>query len=655
MSPPPPPPATTPTRHHHTPPATTSESGGHRQADCRNPKCANRGLLTEANECESDTTPVYDEYVKDVNEEYVSGDIGSLLMLRRSFLTPRAPNNEWLRNNIFHSTCTIGGKVCTFIIDAGSCENMIYEVAMHPKHRSLLPSLTPNLIALSWLIASDSDTSNVILGEVQPLLHEFMDVFPDSLPSELPSLRDIQHHIDLVEELLAKGHIRESLSLCVVPALPTPKKDGSKRMCVDSRAINKIIVRYRFPIPRLDDLFKQLGGACMFSKLDLKSGYHHIRIRMGDDWKSTFKTRKGLYKWLIMSFGLSNAPSTFMRVMNQALRPFIRKFVVVYFDDILIYSVNLVVHLEHLREVLLVLRRDKFYDVIAKCAFLTASVQFLGYVVSREGLKVYHGKVFTVSQWPQPSSFIEVRSFHAEADVAFHEIKRRLTSTTILVLPKFSLPFELHCDASKISIGVVLRQSGRLVTYFSEKLSSAKLRFSTYDVEFYAVVQAIKHWRHYLFHQEFVLYTDHDSFKHLRSQDKISYRHASCISFLQQFTFVIKHKAGVSNCVADALSYRHGLLMEMRIHVPGFHSFQDFYMDDPFFSQVLAKIQHGEPTDFVLDDGFLFRGLQLCVPNWSGSRFDTAYPRSWIRRIRDFLEHGYVVSSLMDTAYWSSE
>ncbi|XP_056850683.1 uncharacterized protein LOC130500016 [Raphanus sativus] len=212
----------------------------------------------------------------------------------------------------------------------------------------------------------------------------------------------------------------------------------------------------------------------------------------------------------------------------------------------------------------------------------------------------------TASTTPSPS-----------ATAAFELIKEKLTPALILVLPDFSATFELYCDASKLGIGAVLSQHGRPVAYFSEKLAGARSRYSTYDVEFYAIVQAIKHWRHYLVHRDFVLFTDHDALRHLDSQAKVSSRHAGWISYLQQFTFSIRHQSGATNRGADALSRRHSLLTTMHTRVTGFESFADLYSTDAFFAKIHADLQLGINDDYMLLDGFVFKGLRLCVPECS--------------------------------------
>ncbi|KAF8053493.1 hypothetical protein N665_1411s0024 [Sinapis alba] len=403
-----------------------------------------------------------------------------------------------------------------------------------------------------------------------------------------------------LQDLMDKGYIRESLSPCAVPVLLVPKKDGTWRMCVDCRAINNITIKYRHPIPRLDDMLDELSGATIFSKIDLKSGYHQVRMKEGDEWKTAFKTKRGLYEWLVMQFGLRNAPSTFMRLMNHVLRAYICKFVVVYFDDILIYSTSLEGHLEHLEKVLETLRHEHLYANLKKCTFCTDQLVFLGFVVSSQGLKVDEQKIKAVQDWPTPTTIGHVRSFHGLAsffrrfvkdfstlaapltsvikkDVAFkwgteqeegfQKLKDSLTNAPVLVLPNFDKTFEIQCNASGTGIGAVLTQGGKPVAFFS--------------------------------------------------QTTLKKRHARWLEFVESFPYVIKYKKGKENIVAYALSKRHALISLMEAKVMGFEHIKDQYGEDPDFGDIYQQCKQGAFGSYYQHDEFLFRDKRLCIPQES--------------------------------------
>ncbi|RDY06481.1 Retrovirus-related Pol polyprotein from transposon 17.6, partial [Mucuna pruriens] len=276
-------------------------------------------------------------------------------------------------------------------------------------------------------------------------------------------------------------------------------------MCTDCRTINDITVRYRHPIPHLYDLLDKLHGSYMFSKIDLKSGYHYIRVREGDEWTTTFKTKLGLYEWLVMPFGLTNTSSTLMRLMNHVLRSLIGKCVFVYFDDILIYSTCLNDHLLHVRSLLEILRKETLFANLEKCC--------PGFVVGSHGVKVDREKVKAIQEWSTPTTVGEVKSYHGLASFSSlttllnDVIKKCRFHAPILALPNFLKYFELECDASRVGIGAMLLQEGHPIAYFSKKLK-----------ELYAFVRALQTWQHYLLPKEFVIHSDHEALKYLRGK-----------------------------------------------------------------------------------------------------------------------------------------
>ncbi|WVZ89490.1 hypothetical protein U9M48_035886, partial [Paspalum notatum var. saurae] len=322
-----------------------------------------------------------------------------------------------------------------------------------------------------------------------------------------------------------------------------------------------------------------LAGAKVFSKIDLRSGYYQIKIREEDIPKTTFSTRYGLYEYLVMSFGLTNAPDFFMYMMNSVFKNELDKFVVVFNDDILIYSKSEKEHEEHLRIVLARLREHKLYPSL--------EVSFLGHILFEKGVAVDPSKVEDVLNWKQPKTVTEIWSFiglagyyrcfikdfsktakpvtslmkknakylwSPKCEEAFQTLKRLLTSAPALAQPDVTKPFDVYCDASGNGLGCVLMQEGRVISYASRQLRKHEANYPTHNLELAAVVHALKIWRHYLLGNTCHIYTDYKSLKYIFTQPELNMRHRRWLELIKDYDLEVQYHPGKANVVEDTLS-----------------------------------------------------------------------------------------------------
>src|SRR3954462_8215 len=382
-----------------------------------------------------------------------------------------------------------------------------------------------------------------------------VDLIPSTIPISRRPYRMAPHELaELKAQLevsLAKGFIHPSSSPWGFPVLFATKKDGTERMCVDYRPLNQATIKNKYPLPRINDLYDQLAGSAIFSKMDLRLGYHQIKIRNEDIPKMAFTTRYGIYEYTVMSFGLTNAPATFSRMMNSIFMEYLDKFVVVYLDDILIYSKNKEEHAEHLRLVLMKLREHRLYAKFSKCEFWLPEVTYLGHVISAKGIAVNPERVQAVLDWTPPESVKQVRSFlglasycrrfvenfskvakaltellkkdkkfqwTSKCEESLQELKRRLTSAPVLAPPDTKKNFENFCDASRQGLGCILMQDRHVVAYASRQMRPHEEKYPTHDLELAAVVHALKTWRHYLLGNHYEIYLDLQSLKYIFTQ-----------------------------------------------------------------------------------------------------------------------------------------
>ncbi|WVZ88557.1 hypothetical protein U9M48_035065 [Paspalum notatum var. saurae] len=504
-----------------------------------------------------------------------------------------------------------------------------------------------------------STPSIAVLPAVQRLIDEFAELF--TIPTALPPERAFDHSIPLIQgaspvnirpyryapalkdeierqvaEMLAAGTIQKSSSPFSSPVLLVKKKDNSLHFCVDYRHLNAITVKAKYHVPIIDELLDELAGASWFTGLDLAAGFHQIRVRPGEEHKTAFQTHHGHFEFRVMAFGLTGAPGTFQAAMNTTLAPYLRKFVFVFFDDILIYSRTEQDHMRHLRLVFELLAGDQWKLKLSKCSFAQRQISYLGHVISGNGVATDPQKIAAIASWSSPTNAKELRSFLGKFvrhfgviskplfdllkkntifvwthihEQAFATLKHALCTAPVLALPDFSKVFHVETDACGTGVGAVLLQDGHPIAYLSKALGPRSQGLSAYEKEYLAILLAVQQWRPYLLHKEFVINTDQRSLTQLIEQRFHTTWQQKVYSKLIGLQHRIQYKPGADNRVADALSRKSShesqCVAISTATLAWILKVQDSYQKDTIAHSLLTKLSlAGDSVPFFsLDSG----------------------------------------------------
>ena len=544
----------------------------------------------------------------------------------------------------------------------------IFTDAIESAHTVTLAAVHPDEPTNTLTSTSHPDITN--------LLSHFGYIF--TKPQGLPPHRTLDHHIHLqpnsqpvntkpyryphahkeqmtqmIKEMLQDGIIKPSTSPFSSPVILVRKKDGTWRFCIDYRALNAITIKDRFPIPTVDELLDELHGANCFSKLDLCSGYHQIWIDPGNTFKTAFRTVNGHFEFLVMPFGLSNAPSTFQATMNDIFRAILRKFVLIFFDDILVYSKDWTSHLQHLHYVMTLMQQHQLFAKASKCQFGVSTVAYLGHIISKDGVSADPEKIHAIQSWPPPVSVSKLRGFlgltgyyrkfvHHYADIAapltdllkhqrftwtdkaqqaFETLQQRMTSLPVLGIPDFSLLFDVTTDASGTAVGAILSQASHPLAYFSKKMCPRMQASSAYEREMYAITSAVKKWRHYLIGRHFRIFTDQQSLRGLIGQHIQTPAQQKWLTKLLGFDYEILYTPGRTNKVVDALSRRYETCESVYQGVSFcqpllLQQLQEFYASHEVGKLLLTKFDNNQEQNrhFSVQQGLLYFKGRLFIP-----------------------------------------